>query len=120
MQETVVLSSCEAESVALVHCLREMKFIKNILNSLGFWTKKPMILHTDNTAVIDILHNHSTPGRTRHTSIKINFLRQEMGREVELRHTPSAKNHSDSLTKNTPEKLHNEHTTKLTFDIADG
>ena len=120
MQDAVVLSSCEAEMVALVHCLKEMKFVRNILHSLGFKVEKPMLLWTDNTGVIDILYNHSTTGRARHTSIKLNYLRQEMDNEVTIRHVPSLKNHSDSLTKNNSAQLHNAHSAKLTFDIADG
>ena len=66
MQPVVALSVTEAETIAAVDCYQEMLFVKRILESMGLKVKKPMKLEIDNKGSVDLLHNWSVGGRTRH------------------------------------------------------
>ncbi|POM69092.1 Gag-pol Polyprotein [Phytophthora palmivora] len=45
---TVVLSTTEAEYIALCHCMQEMIFLKLLLRALGFATSQPNLINEDN------------------------------------------------------------------------
>ena len=51
-QKTVALSSSEAEYIALSEAAREVKFIYNVLISLIFSVKLPIIVNMDNLGAI--------------------------------------------------------------------
>ena len=78
-----------------------------------------MVIYTDNTGAIDVIKNYSTTGRTRHSQIKLNYLREhhEEG-HFDLEHIGTLVNQSDALTKNNPRDLHQTHSAKLTFDLS--
>ena len=45
-----------------------------IIESIGLRVKKPMILEIDNKGAVDIAHNSSVGGRTRHLGVREYFL----------------------------------------------
>ena len=47
-QKTVALSVTEAEINAAVLCVQDMLYAKNLIKSIGFKVKLPMILEIDN------------------------------------------------------------------------
>ncbi|GMF17368.1 unnamed protein product [Phytophthora lilii] len=57
---TVVLSTTEAEYIALCHCMQEMIFLKLLLHELGFATTQPNVIHEDNQSCIRISYNSSS------------------------------------------------------------
>jgi hypothetical protein len=75
MQESVTLSSTEAEYVAISQCLTDMLFIKAVGESMNVKVKVPMTVLTDNTGAIDLIYNWTTAGRTRHIDIRHHFMR---------------------------------------------
>jgi hypothetical protein len=101
MQSCVTLSVTEAELVSGTQCAQDMLFIMRVLESIGLKVKKPMVLEMDNKGAIDLAHNWSVGGRTRHDSIRQNFLRelQEEG-TVEVKWIPTDMNSADLFTKN--------------------
>jgi hypothetical protein len=101
MQSCVTLSVTEAELVSGTQCAQDMLFIMRVLESIGLKVKKPMILEMDNKGAIDLAHNWSVGGRTRHDSIRQNFLRelQEEG-TIEVEWIPTDMNSADLFTKN--------------------
>jgi hypothetical protein len=72
-----------------------------VLESMGLKVKKPMILEIDNKGGVDLSHNWSVSGRTRHDSIRQSFLR-ELNEEgvIEVYWIPTEDNSSDLFTKN--------------------
>ncbi|XP_020419495.1 uncharacterized protein LOC109949168 [Prunus persica] len=56
-QNVVSRSSAEAEYRGMAHGVCELLWIKRLLTELGFKPEKPMELHCDNKAAIDIAHN---------------------------------------------------------------
>ena len=72
-----------------------------VLESMGLKVKKPMILEIDNKGAVDLSKNWSVSGRTRHDSIRQNFLRKlhEEG-IITVKWIPTEENSADLFTKN--------------------
>jgi hypothetical protein len=71
----VTLSVTEAELVAATQCAQDMLFAMRAVESMGLKVKKPMILEIDNKGAVDLMHNWSVGGRTRHVEVRQYFLR---------------------------------------------
>ena len=111
MQGFVTLSVTEAESAAATQCAQDMLFNMRVLESMGLKVKKPMILEVDNKGAIDLANNWSVTGRTRHASVRQNFLRElkEAG-IIHLVWIPTDENSVDLFTKNLAGPLFQKHT----------
>lgn len=101
MMPIVALSVTEAELFAAVQCAQDMMHTMRILESIGLQIEKPMKLYVDNKGAVDITHNWSVGGRTRHIEVKQYFLR-ELKEEglIEVQWIPNDKMTADVLTKN--------------------
>jgi hypothetical protein len=110
MQATTTLSVTEAELVAAVSCAQDLMFEKRVLESIGLQVELPMILEVDNKGVFDLANNWSVGGRTRHTTVRTNFLR-ELKEEGLLKVVwiPTERNSSDLFTKNLQGPLFEKH-----------
>ena len=75
-QKHVTLSVTEAETAAAVTCAQDMIFVKKILESMELQVHLPMILEVDNKGAVDLANNWTVGGRTRHTEVRVNFLRE--------------------------------------------
>jgi len=103
MQGCVTLSVTEAEYVSGTQCAQDMLFEMRVLESIGLKVKKPMILEIDNKGAVDLAHNWSVNGRTRHVAIRMNFLRElEDQGTIKVVWTPGDENSTDMFTKNLP------------------
>jgi hypothetical protein len=68
---------------------------------MGLKVKKPMILEIDNKGAVDISHNWSVSGRSRHDSVRQSFLRELNEEEIiDVKWIPTDENSSDLFTKN--------------------
>ena len=65
-QDTVSCSSAEAEYRAMAYTLRELKWLKALLKTLGFSHSRPITLHCDSQAAIHIAANPVFHERTKH------------------------------------------------------
>ena len=68
-QKSITLSSSEAEYVALSEAAKEIKFVYQLLLSIGIQVKLPIIVRVDNVRAIFMSENTSTSGRTKHRMI---------------------------------------------------
>ena len=59
-------SSAEAEYAAAYEASREIHFIRNLCDDLGFTLNGDLMLGVDNTAAIDIAYNMGTTARNKH------------------------------------------------------
>jgi len=111
MQGCVTLSVTEAEMVSATQCAQDMLFVMRVIESMGLKVSKPMILEVDNKGAIDLAHNWSVSGRTRHDSVRQNFLRElEEEQVVSLKWIPTDDNSADLFTKNLPGPAFAKHT----------
>jgi len=75
-QKTVALSSSEAEYVALPEAAKEIKFVYQVLISMDFKVKLPIIVHVDNLGTILMSENVSVSQRTKHVDIRYRFVQE--------------------------------------------
>ena len=76
LQQTVSLSTTEAEYMALVATLCEIKWLQPLLNSLKVILPGPIHIFEDNQGAIDLAHNPSFHRRTKHVNIKYHVIRE--------------------------------------------
>jgi hypothetical protein len=79
---TVVLSTTEAEYIALCHCMQEMMFLKSLMDELGFKTSKPIKIYEDNQSCIKLSNNPELHGRSKHIDIRYHFVQEKVQRNV--------------------------------------
>jgi hypothetical protein len=111
MQTCVTLSTTESEFVSMTECAQDMLFTMRVLQSMELAVKLPMVLQCDNKGACDLANNWSAGGRTRHTAVKIMFLRElkEEGLLV-VEWISSVHMCSDLFTKNLGDKDFKKHT----------
>lgn len=100
LQETVSLSSAEAEYRAMQYTVRELKWIKALLLSLGIDHSAPISLHCDNKAAIHIAANPVFHERTKQVENDCHFVRDAVkDGTIATRHVATEKQLADILTK---------------------
>ena len=110
LQVSVATSSTEAELYAAVDAAKIGKYLRSVLDELGFVQDGPTMLHEDNQAVINIVNNSQPTSRTRHVAIQT-FAIQEWRakKEIKLAYIPTEVNVADDLTKGLGWTLHARH-----------
>lgn len=97
-QDSVALSSCEAEFIATALAAQESVFVKNICLDLNFNTE--IILFNDNKSSIQIIKNPKSSQRTKHISVKYNFIRDMIeSKIIQLNYLSGSEIPADIFTK---------------------
>ena len=110
MQRTTTLSVTEAEKVAAVTCIQDMMFVKNIIESMKLEVELPMRLEIDNQGAVDLVHNFSVGGRTKHMEIRLLWKRELKEKGVlDVQWISGDNNETDIQTKNTSGPVFNKH-----------
>ena len=99
-QMHVTLSSSEAKHCSLTKLVKEMLYVKQILESVGIELELPMKVYIDNIGAIQMVRNNISNTGTRHMNIKLHFVRDLHGKVVEYEFVKSENNVSNILTKN--------------------
>jgi len=73
-QQKVSLSSSEAEIYACSDAAKEIKFVYQILVTMGIKVKLPITVRVDNVGAIFMAENISVSQRTKHIDIRTKFL----------------------------------------------
>jgi len=109
-QRSVTLSSSEAEFVALSEAAKEIKFIVQVMLSIGIEVEMPIVVHVDNVGAIFMAENVSTSGRTKHVDIRYHYVREfiEDG-FIRIVFVRTKLNKADMFTKNVVGDIHNAH-----------
>jgi hypothetical protein len=98
-QETIALSSTEAEYVALSHCARNVLWFKSIFSELGIPFRQ-VIIKGDNLSSLHLAKNPILHQRTKHIDIKHHFIRQLIKNKViDVEHVRTEDMLADPLTK---------------------
>ena len=96
----VALSSAEAEYAAASYACKEIVFIRNVLNDLGFKISSPTILAVDNKAAIAIAENLGVTARNKHFSDAIHYFRHLVDHRIIIpTHVSTKYQHADGFTK---------------------
>jgi hypothetical protein len=109
-QISVTLSSSEAEFVSLSEGAKEIKFIAQVLITMGITLKLPVIVCVDNVGAIFMAENVTTTGRTKHVDSRYHYV-QEFVEDgfVKIIFVCTAENYSDQFTKNVTGNIYEAH-----------
>ena len=117
--KSVVLSTTEAEYMALSEVVKELKFIVQLLQTMNIEVKLPITVYVDNAGAIWPSNNRTTSDRTKHIDIRTAFVKeyQENGKII-IKFVKSEENEADIFTKNTTNVIFSNHQKKLVWDKA--
>jgi hypothetical protein len=116
-QRGVVLSSTEAEYVAVSETVREIKFVIQILESMMLQIDYPVIVRVDNVGAIFLANNKTTNERTKHVDIRHHFVREYIEDGIiKIVFVKSKDNDSDIFTKNLTGEGYERHVQKFTSE----
>jgi len=99
-QDTVALSTAEAEYVALSCAAQECVWMRRLNSELGNLPEGPTTILEDNQSSIAMAKNPQFHGRAKHTDIRHHFIREQVSDgTIELKYCPTCEMVADMLTK---------------------
>ncbi|KAJ3552615.1 hypothetical protein NP233_g12840 [Leucocoprinus birnbaumii] len=102
-QETVALSTVEAEYMAFTRATQQALWLKKFFDELGLGTKLPIIINADNDSSISNSKYDKNHRRTKHIDVKHHFVKEKVKLgKVTFSYIPSAENVADLFTKPLP------------------
>jgi len=103
-QQSVALSTTEAEYIGISQATREALWIRTLLKEIGYDSgTKPMTLHCDNQSCIAITKNPVHHSRTKHIDIRYHFIKDNVKNgTIKVKHRGTDVMVADSLTKALP------------------
>jgi hypothetical protein len=99
-QQTVALSSCESEYMAITEVAKEIMWMRILLTELDIQIATPTVIYVDNQSAIRISETESSHSRTKHIDIRHHYINDliEQG-EVQLKWISTADQLADIFTK---------------------
>ena len=99
---SVVLSTTEAEYIALSEVVKEIKFIIQLMSTMNVNAEVPMTIYIDNVGAIWLSNNRTTSERIKHIHIRTAFVKEykEEGK-ILIKFVKPEENDADINTKNT-------------------
>ena len=115
--KSVVLSTTEAEYMALSVVVKELKFIVQLLQTMNITVEFPITVHVDNVGAIWLSNNRNTGDRTKHIDIRADFVKEyQEDSKIIIKFVKSEDNEADIFTKNTSSIIFQRHQEKLVSD----
>jgi hypothetical protein len=103
LQPFVTLSTTEAEYIAAVEAGKEIFWMRNILNEMGYPVKEGCPLMIDNQSALSVTKNPEHHGRMKQLDLCYFWLRDAVDeRKIAPQHVPGAEQVADLLTKPLP------------------
>ncbi|CAI7771533.1 unnamed protein product [Closterium sp. NIES-53] len=98
-QNEVGLSSCETEYMALHHGVKEVVWLRRLLEEIGVCQKEPTKMFNDNESAVKLAENACRHGLTKHIRPKWHWVRRLLDKEVRLEIVKTQQQAADILTK---------------------
>lgn len=99
-QQTVALSTTEAEFMAACAATKEVMWIKQLLSDIGEFNQKSVCLNLDNQSAISVIKNNNFHKRCKHIDIKFHFIKEKYyDKVIELNYVCSDEQYADIFTK---------------------
>ena len=115
--KSVSLSLSEAEYIALSEAAKEVKYVYQVLLSMGIKVKLPIVIRVDNIGAIFMSGNVMVSPRTKHVDVRYHFVREFVYEGfIKVIFVQSTDNDADLFNKNLPGALHKKHATKLLIE----
>lgn len=113
-QQTVALSTAEAEYVAATHIAKQVLWHRTLFDELDFSHPSTSTIFTDNQAAISISHHPEFHSRTKHIDIAHHFLRDLITQgEINTVYVNTRDNLADLFTKGLSRDLHEDLTARI-------
>jgi len=94
------LSSCEAEYTAASNATRDIEFVRNVLEDIGYPIYGRLVLGVDNTAAIDVANNPGVSARNKHFDRETHYIRTQVDEQkIDLVHLRTEYQTGDLFTK---------------------
>ena len=98
-QQTVVMSSTEAEYLSLSSAVQEMMWLTGMTIELEIQSSRPSLIMCDNKGVIDLSSNAKFSSRTKHINVRHYFIKEKIDTgEIDVQFMPSNLMVADPLT----------------------
>ncbi|KAJ9541813.1 hypothetical protein OSB04_028319 [Centaurea solstitialis] len=99
-QDTVALSSCEAEFMAATATACQAIWLQDLLGEIMNKAQEKVVLRVDNKSAIELTKNPVFHGRSKHIHTRFQFIRNCVeNKQVEVEYIPGEKEKADILTK---------------------
>ncbi|XP_033138570.1 uncharacterized protein LOC103844422 isoform X1 [Brassica rapa] len=99
-QETVALSSCEAEFMAGTEAARQAIWLQDLLGQISENLCKKTVIRIDNQSAIALTRNPVFHGQSKHIHTRYHFIRECVEKGLlEVEHVPGNEQKADILTK---------------------
>jgi transposase InsO family protein len=99
-QNTVALSSCEAEYVAAAQAAKEALWLRSLLGEIGVLQEWPIAIRTDSQSALGLMKNVGYTARSKHVDIQLHFVRETIVKEfLQFTYVNTEMQVADSLTK---------------------
>ena len=114
----VATGTCEAEYKALSLALKELTWIRMLLNTMHIDIDKPMMIWEDNQATIKLAKDASASKRTKHIDVRHHFIRQFYDEGlIDIKYIATRSQTADILTKSLGPELFKPFRDKIVSDI---
>jgi hypothetical protein len=118
-QRMVVLSTTEAEYMALSEAAREAAWLRNLYEELGHTQTAPTLIRGDNQGSMAIAENPQFHKRTKHFSVKVHYIREQINEKVvQVEYCPTSEMVADIMTKPLARARHVQHSESLGMTLA--
>jgi hypothetical protein len=99
-QSSVALSTCHAEFLAACSVVKEVTWLRSLLEELGQPQLGPTTVQCDNQSAIQLLLNHQLSCKAKNINVACHFVREAMDRmQIVMQYVPSKENLADIFTK---------------------
>ncbi|CAI7870397.1 unnamed protein product, partial [Closterium sp. NIES-53] len=105
-QNEVGLSSCETEYMALHHGVKEVVWLRRLLEEIGVSQREPTVMFCDNVLAVKLAKNACLHGLTKHIRPKWHWVRGLLDKEERLEIVKTQQQAADILTKRLAENEH--------------
>ena len=115
--KSVVLSTTEAEYLALSEVVKVPQVIVQLLQTMNIEVELPITVHVDNVGAIWLSNNRNSSDTTKHIDLRTSFVKedQEDGKII-FKFVKSEDNEADIFTKNPTDIIFQNHQKKLVWD----
>lgn len=98
-QEIVALSSTEAEYISLSDCVKQVLWIRKLIDELEN-DQKSIVINMDNDSSIKLSKTDAYSSRTKHIDVRFHHTRHQIDmKTIAVQYCKTAENTADSLTK---------------------
>jgi len=118
-QETVALSTVEAEYMGFSRATTQVLWISKYFTEIGLPTSKPIVVHMDNNGSISHSLNDKNHHKTKHIDMQHHFIKDQVKYgNITFQYIPSSENVADLFTKSLSQEKICQFTTEFQLQLT--